>query len=43
MYPSAETRPGLSQATKINLFARIVEIFKLMLPTIFVRSTIMDV
>ena len=23
-YPSAKTRPGLSQATKINLFAGIV-------------------
>ena len=31
MYPSADqTRPGPSQATKINLFARIVDFFKLM-------------
>ena len=27
MYPSAETRPGPRQATKINLFARIVDVF----------------
>ena len=43
MYPSAEARPGPSQATKINLFARIVKVLKLMLPTIFVKSSIMDV
>ena len=31
MYPSAEARPGSSQATKIKIFARIVNVFKLML------------
>ena len=36
MYKSAhETHPGPSQAPKINLFARIVDIFKLVLLTIF--------
>ena len=39
MYPSAETRPGPSQATKINLFMRIAKVFKLMLLTIFVKNT----
>ena len=42
MYHSAETRPVPNQATKINFFARIVKVFKLMLLTIFVKSTIMD-
>ena len=37
-YLSAETRPGSPQATKVNLFARLVNIFKL---TIFVKSIIM--
>ena len=41
MYPSAEKRPGPSQASKISLLARLVEVFKLMLLTIFVKSTIM--
>ena len=36
-YPSVETRPGSRQATKINLFARIVKVFKLTLLTIFVK------
>ena len=43
MYQSAEARPGPSQASKINLFARIINIFKLTLTTIFTKSTIMDV
>ena len=43
MYPSAKTRPEPSQATKINAFVRIVKVFKLMLLTIFGRSTIMYV
>ena len=43
MYQSAEARPGPSQASKINLFARIVNFFKLTLLTIFGESTIMDV
>ena len=43
MYPSAETRPGPTQATKINLVVRMVKVFKLMPPTISVKSTIMDV
>ena len=29
MYPAAERRPGPSQATEINLFPRIVKVFKL--------------
>ena len=43
MYPSAETRLGPTQVTKIKLFARIDKVFKLVLLTIFVKSTIMDV
>ena len=43
MYQSAEARPGPSQASKINLFARIVNFFKLTLLTILGESTIMDV
>ena len=43
MYPSAETRPGPSQATKTNHFARIVNVFKLILLAVFVKSTIMNV
>ena len=43
MHQYAEARPGPSQASKINLFARIVNVFKLNLQTIFVKSTIMDV
>ena len=43
MYPSTEARPETSQASKINLFARIVRVFELTLLTIFVRNTIMDV
>ena len=37
MYPSAGTRPGTSQATKVNLFVKIVKVLKLMLLTIFVK------
>ena len=36
MYPSAAARSGPSQATKINLFATIVNVFKLTLLTILV-------
>ena len=43
MFPSVETRPGPSQAIKINLFARIVKVWKLMLLTIFAKSAILDV
>ena len=42
MYPSGEKRPGPSQATKINLLATIVNVFKLMMRTIFVKSTMLD-
>ena len=31
MYQFEEARPGPSQASKINLFARIANVFKLML------------
>ena len=40
MYPSAEKRPVPNQASKINNFARIVKVFKLI---IFVESIIVDV
>ena len=43
MYSSAEARPGPSQATKTNHFARIVNVFKLTLLIVFTKSTIMDV
>ena len=42
MYPSVEARPGPSEAT-INLFARIVNVLKLTLLIIFVKSTTMNV
>ena len=43
MYQSPEAHPGPSQAFKVNLYARIVDIIKLMLITIFANSTIMYV
>ena len=43
MYQYADLRPGLSQGSKINLFARIVNVIKLTLLTIFAKSNIMDV
>ena len=43
MYQSAEAHPGLSQAFKNNFFARIVDVFKLTLLTIFAKCTIMNV
>ena len=39
MYQSAEIHAGPSEAFKTNLFARIVDVFKLTLLTIFVKST----
>lgn len=39
MYESPKAYPGPSQATTINLFARIVYVFKLTLLTIFAKST----
>ena len=42
MYQSAMAHPGPSQASKINLFSRIVDVFKLTLLAIFSKSTIMD-
>ena len=43
MYQSAEVRPEPSQVSNTNLFARIINVFKPMLLTIFVKSTIIDV
>ena len=43
MYQSEQAHSGPSQTFKINLFARIVNVFKLTLLTIFAKSTIMDV
>ena len=42
LYLFAEARPGSRRATKINLFARIVKVFKSTLLTIFVKSIIMS-
>ena len=42
MYQSEQVHSGPSQTFKINLFARIVNVFKLTLLTIFAKSTIMD-
>ena len=42
MYQFAEARPGSSQASKINLFARIVNVMKLTLLTILTKGSIMD-
>ena len=36
MYQPAEARPGPSQASKVNLFVRIINVFKITLLTIFV-------
>ena len=43
MHPSVETCPGQSQVTKSNFFARTVNVFKVVLPSILVKSTIIDV
>ena len=43
LYPPVETHSGPSQASKMELFARIVSNFKLMLITIFAKSSIVDV
>ena len=43
MYQSAEARPGPSQASKVIVFARIVNVFKLTLLIIFVKNTSRDV
>ena len=43
LYLFAEARPGSRRATKINLFAIIVKVFKSTLLTIFVKSIIMSV
>ena len=43
MCPSAEARPGPSQASKINLSARILNVFKLTFLNIFAKSTIKNV
>ena len=40
MYQYTEAHPGPSQAPKVNSFARIVNVFKLMLLTTFVQSLI---
>ena len=37
MYQPAEARPGPSQASKVNLFVRIINVFKITLLTIFVK------
>ena len=43
MYQSTGAHPGLSQASKINLFGKIINVFNLTLLITFVESTIMDV
>ena len=37
LYPSAEARYGLSQASKMDFFARIINVFILTLPTTFAK------
>ena len=39
MKQSIEAHPGLTQASHINLFTRIVNVFKLTLLTIFAKLT----
>lgn len=39
---NSEAGPGTSQASKINLFARMVNVYKLTLLTIFVNTTTKD-
>ena len=43
MYLSAEALLGPSQVTKVKLFARKVNVFKLTLLTIFAKSNIINV
>ena len=43
MCQSIEAGPEPGEASKINIFVRIVKFFELTLLTIFVKSTIMDV
>ena len=43
MYQPAEIGTGPNQTSKINLFERTVNAFKLNLLAIFAKSTIMDV
>ena len=38
MYQSAETHPTPSQASKINIFVKIINVFRLTLLTIFAKS-----
>ena len=38
MYQSAEARPAPRQASKINFFVRIVNVFRLTLLSIFAKS-----
>ena len=42
-HQSAEAHPGPSQASKINFFARIVNVIKLALLTTLAKSSVMDV
>ena len=43
MCQSAEAYPGPFQASKINLFAKIINVFKVTLLTILVEDAIMGV
>ena len=43
MYQSVEAHSRLSHVFKTKFFARIVNVFKLMLLSIFVKVTIVDV
>ena len=43
LYPPAEVLFGPSQASKMDIFARTVNFFKLTLPTIFAKSSVVDV
>ena len=42
MYQSVGAIPGPSQVFKDNIFARIIEVFKITLLIILVKSTIVD-
>ena len=43
LYPPAEVLFGPSQASKMDIFARTVNFFKLTLPTIFAKSSVVDI
>ena len=42
LYPHPEAHSGPSQASKIDIFVKIVNLFKLKLPIIFAESLVLE-